>query len=262
MSTSLTSLTSRTPLIVIIARNNLHLTQKSVNSALRQTCAPSVWVVDNSSKDGTHNWLRSKGILNPRFYWWSYLKQRSLSFCWNDALTRAFNLGHTHVLVLNNDVQIRPDTFSSLYNWSITYNTHFTTAVSVNSELELRPDDEPTTSSPHPDFSCFMISKECWDRVGKFDASYYPAYCEDNDYHVRMHRAGIKAVSIDLPYLHYSAGTIKHADPAEVAEIKRGAQINREKFKNTYGCYPSDPEYAELFKSKSSERSRAQKAKQ
>lgn len=234
-------------LIFIVARNNLHLTKLTLNSALMQEFPCHVWIMDNASSDNTHNWLRTK--TQTRLHWFSTLIQRSLSSCWNEGLRRAFSSGYDRVLVLNNDVEISCDTYKWLCEWQYRTDSHFTTAVSVNSKSELSPGRMPTTSSPHPDFSCFMISQHCWDVVGGFDESFFPAYCEDNDYHVRMHRAGIEAVSIDLPYLHHGASTIKNADPVEQAMIRRGHDINKDRFKAKYGCYPTDAQYAQLFRS-------------
>lgn len=230
-------------LIIIVARNNKHLTKLTVASALAQSPKCNVWVIDNASNDGTYEWLKTKHNV-PGLHWWVNMIKKSLSTCWNSGLSRGFAYGYDKILVLNNDVEIRPDTYSQLYSWD----GSFVTAVSVNSKSELRPNDPPTTSSPHPDFSCFMISKHCYNTVGQFDESFYPAYCEDNDYHVRMHRAGINSVSIDLPYLHHGASTIKNADPVEQAMIRRGHDTNKDRFKAKYGCYPTDPQYADLFK--------------
>jgi GT2 family glycosyltransferase len=83
--------------------------------------------------------------------------------------------------------------------------------------------------------------------VGWFNESYFPAYCEDSDYHVRMHRADVRAVCVDLPFLHHGAGTIKHAGTGEVARIRRGADRNRERFRQEYGCLPGSEAYQELF---------------
>lgn len=239
-------------LILIIARNNVHLTKLTFNSALLQEFPCHVWVLDNASNDSTHNWLRTK--TQSRVHWWTYMIQRSLASCWNEGLRRAFAAGYDRVLVLNNDVEIRRDTYQWLQEWQIQHRIPFTTAVSVNSKSELAEGRHPSTSSPHPDFSCFMISQHCWDVTGEFDDSFYPAYCEDNDYHVRMHRAGIEAVSIDLPYLHHGASTIKNADPVEQAMIRRGHDTNKDRFKAKYGCYPTDAQYAQLFRSPANRR--------
>lgn len=239
-------------LILIVARNNVHLTKLTLNSALAQEFPCHVWIMDNASTDNTHNWLRTK--TQSRIHWWSCMIQKSLAACWNIGLIRAFEAGYSRVLVLNNDVEISKHTYHCLAEWQLCNNSHFTTAVSVNSKSELADDRYPSTCSPHPDFSCFMISQHCWDITGPFDSSFYPAYCEDNDYHVRMHRAGIEAVSIDLPYLHHGASTIKNADPVEQAMIRRGHDTNKDRFKAKYGCYPTDSQYALLFRSPANRR--------
>jgi GT2 family glycosyltransferase len=103
------------------------------------------------------------------------------------------------------------------------------------------------TISPHPDFSCFCISHDCYKTVGKFDEEYYPAYAEDADYHIRMHRAGIEAISINLPFLHHASQTLATASPEEAAIIRRGADANRERFYTKYGARIGSPEYYNLF---------------
>ena len=100
---------------------------------------------------------------------------------------------------------------------------------------------------PHPDFSCFLIRPEVVERVGYFNEDYWPAFVEDCEYHVRMHRAGIEAVCIDVPFLHHGSATIKNASQAERNIIARGAAANRERFRREYGCLPGTPEYQELF---------------
>lgn len=234
-------------LVLIVARNNIHLTRKAVTSALAQDYPCNVWVIDNASNDGTRDWLRARSSKEYRLHWWVNLVQRSLSTCWNAGLKRAFAQDYDRVLVINNDVILRPDTYRLLADFTNGLShqhqptrLHFVSAISVRSKSELRLDEEPSTWSPHPDFSCFMIDRYCFETVGGFDEHYYPAFVEDCAYHVRMHRAGIEAGAIDLPFVHHGSQTIKHADPAEQAEIKRGADANRERFKATYGCYPSD----------------------
>jgi glycosyltransferase involved in cell wall biosynthesis len=231
---------SETP-VVIVARNSLALTKRAVKSVLAQDVPCSLLVVNNASTDGTGPWLRTK-----EFYFAEFSDLRSLAACWNCALKTFWFLGFDRALVLNNDVEIRPDTI-----WGLSaYHELFVTGIGVDKE-DLGPrslSDLIASERPHPDFSCFMISREVTDKVGWFDEAYFPAYCEDADYHVRMHRAGIKAVSVDLPFLHYSAGTLKNASPAEAARIRRGADSNRERFRVRYGCLPGTSEYQELFR--------------
>lgn len=231
--------------VLIVARNNLSLTKVAVNSALAQDVPVTVLVIDNASEDGTIQWLKSK----PHVAVISYTYQRSVAACWNRGIKVLQDCGADEVLVCNNDVKLRPDTYGLLAS----HGGPFVTCVSVNSPDQLgvpgdrKIEDLKLTQRPHPDYSCFMIRNVVTHTIGGFDESYYPAYCEDSDHHVRMHRAGIRAVCIDVPFYHAAAQTVKTADEGEQARIRRGADKNREKFRLKYGCLPGSPAYEGLF---------------
>lgn len=233
--------------ILMVVRNGISLTKAAVRSALDQDVPCDLMVIDNMSSDGTMQWLRTKkiAVITPQ-------GQLSLSAAWNRGLRAFFHSGYSEVLVINNDVSIREDTYRLLASTPF----QFVTAVSVGSLSQVGESGDRegqlsvmiTQARPHPDFSCFMIRRHVFEMVGGFEESYYPAYCEDCDYHVRMHRAGIKAVCIDLPFYHAAAQTVKNAGEGEKERIRRGADVNRQMFRRTYGCLPGTPEYQELFK--------------
>ncbi len=234
-------------LISILTHNNLSLTKAAIQSALAQTYSSnsSLLVIDNASIDATPQWLASQ-----RGFSTIMLAERtSVAACWNTVLDWAFNPLNPNryegVLVLNNDVEIRPDTVK----WLMEDPAPFVTAVSVRSESELGYPDPPTAGQrrPHPDFSCFMIKPLCWKKVGRFDECFEGAYGEDCSYHIRMHFAKIEAVCLDLPFLHHASGTIKSATPAEKRQIERYAHKNRQLFVEMYGCLPGSDAYNEIF---------------
>lgn len=229
--------------ILFVARNCAHLTRAAVRSAERQDIPSDILVVDNASTDGTRPLLHSLDISLI-----SLATQASLSACWNIGLQTFFQLGRKHVLVCNTDIELRPDAYRLL----LAHGGPFVTCVSVDTPERMGQygDREAVPSlgeSPHPDFSCFLIRPEVTDKVGWFNEDLYPAFVEDCDYHVRMHRAGVHAVSIDVPFLHHGSATIKNAEPAERTRIMRGADRNRAWFKRTYGVAVGSPEYARLF---------------
>lgn len=233
--------------IIIVAHNGLDLTRQTLKAALKQDVPVGIILIDNASSDGTAHWARAMEAKFSNVLWMPLAKQLSLSACWNRGLNLVWTAGGKHALVLNNDVLISPHTYAMLSN----HGDPFVTTVSVDNEEQfVEPDPVVVyTGRPHPNFSGFLIRKECWDVVGPFNEAYYPAYCEDAEYHVRMHRLGIRAVCIDLPMLHIGNGanTLRHADPAEANRIKRGADTNRALFARVYGCKPGEPEYAKLF---------------
>ncbi len=226
--------------ILMVTRNNLHLTKAAVRTALSQDTPCNLLVVDNHSTDGTIDWLKTKILYTIHLPY-----QKSLAYCWNIGLQTLYKTVSTEALVINNDVEIRPDTYRLLRST----NRPFVTAVGVDSVDQMHSLESPISLdySPHPDFSCFMIHKKVTDKVGWFDEKFDPAFYEDNDYHVRMHRAGIQAVSVDLPFLHHGSQTIKNASPGEVKRIQRGADKGKERFRQKYGCIPGTPEYDMLF---------------
>ncbi len=229
--------------IILVARNNLHLTKKAVASALAQDTPCDVLLIDNASSDGTAQWAATKHLCRI-----SLATQISLAECWNIGLQCAWLAGRGHALVLNNDVEIRVDAYRLL----LAHGGPFVTCVSVDTRERMGTENDRGAADfvprEHPDFSSFLIRKEVTERVGWFDEDCFPAYTEDSRYHVSMWRHGIRAVCIDVPFLHHGASTLKYCDPAEASKIRRGADRNREKFKQMYGCYPGEqPGYGALF---------------
>lgn len=238
--------------IIIVARNNVHLTKRAYKTARGQDYPCRVLVVNNASTDGTAAWIQSaqcsETVVGTTVL--TYAEQQSVAKTWNDALWLAWHWGYQEALVINNDVELRPDTYSVLRNVLQEYCLSLATGVSVDTREQFQaPNPASWSFSSHPDFSCFMITRLTNKLVGPFDEGYFPAYCEDSDYHVRMHRLELEATSIDLPFYHKRSQTLKNASPEEQHLIRKAADRNRERFRQRYGCSPDSPEYALLFQS-------------
>jgi len=220
-------------------RNGLHLTRKAITSFRAQDIATSILVIDNDSNDGTGQWLQTQNDLQISF-------QRpplSVAESWNHGLQHVF-LRNSYCLVVNNDVELLPSTYSTL----LQDGGGFVTAVGQNEPIEdFNWTKDVFKSRPHPDFSCFLIRREVYHKVGPFDEKFRGAYCEDSDYHCRMHKLGIVAKCINLPFYHYASGTLKNASVEEVKRIQQQADKNRTYFKNKYGFEVGSPEYEAYF---------------
>ena len=98
----------------------------------------------------------------------------------------------------------------------------------------------------HPDFSCYVMRRDCWDVLGPFDEGCRSGYVEDALAHVRAWLKGIHMTCIGIPFLHYASGTIK-SNPKDAPAINSQAHENRERFRRMYGCLPGTAQYEALF---------------
>src|SRR6516162_2231856 len=147
--------------LIVVCRNNLHLTRKAIKSFKAQDIETTILVVNNASTDGTSEYLGTERDI-AQFYFEPPL---SVAASWNRALHFVFRHGATHALVVNNDIELQPSTYRIL----LEDGGGFVTAVGTTSWPEvIQP---PTERRPHPDFACYLIRKETYEKVGPFDES-------------------------------------------------------------------------------------------
>lgn len=229
-------------LIVLPCVVSPSMTKDCMRSLLAQDIGDvRVLAIDNGSSDGVGSWLRSQQ--DERVQVISYAPRKSLNKVWNNALRLAFERWKLeYVLVVNNDTVLMPEAYRLLRDdggW-------FVTCVGVAPGQALTIGDL-SEHRPHPDFSCFLMRRECWEKVGEFDEE-INAFYGDNDYHIRMHRAGVRAYCLQVPFTHIASGTLKNASNELRDQIQREAGEDRERFKRRYGFLPTDKEYEMEFK--------------
>jgi glycosyltransferase involved in cell wall biosynthesis len=229
------------PLIIQLCRNTLTYSKACLKTLLAQTVPVDILLVDNASSDGTTQWAASQQALHSNVLRVTYQEVESVACCWNRALDWAWKRGYDEALVVNSDTELLPCTYQRLDEYLT--KGGMITGISVD-----RPPVEPEqiTLNNHSDYSCFMIA--CWaHRQVPFDEGYAGAYFEDNDHHVRMHRAGIAANGTNLEFLHHRSTTLRLADKNERERITYHYDRNKLRFLNEYGCLPGTKGYAELF---------------
>jgi len=233
--------------IITIARNGLAYTKKCLAALEKQTTPCEVLVIDNDSTDGTGTWLRAQMARSILIHQSAYDTPHSVSELWNEGLDYAWRHGYREALVVGNDTQPPPDAYQVLEFHMRRTGAGLVTGVSLEPGQEqpqgLRGE---LMERPHPDYSCFMISKQAHQRV-RFDERYVGAYLEDCDHHIRLHRAGIRAVGLSLEIPHDHSATLRHADAREKKRIGENQALNRERFLKEYGCLPWTQNYELLF---------------
>ena len=227
----------------------LDMTEAAIADLLAQSVQTRILIVNQAVDDGFREHLEKLSEEYPdRVFVWSHEPTLpSLAATWNCALKFVWGTGGDVAFVVNNDVRLRPDTVEWLQKILTLTNALFVSAVGVTkeqfdpSEGLIFPDDpdadQPKLSKGGPDFSCFLISKECHMRF-RFDENFIPAFCEDLDYHRRLMLAGEgkRIFSVNLPYLHLASQTLKQVDPLQRERIEASINANsRRYYKRKWG---------------------------
>jgi GT2 family glycosyltransferase len=224
--------------------NGVQLTRAAVKTFLKQDIGNvRVMLIDNATTDGTAEWARSRW---PEVVVCRRRPALSVAASWNKGLTLLFeDTPNEHVLVVNNDTELRPDTYRLL----VEDGGEFVTAVSDDNPDSIKVLTPPNGKTrPHPDFSCFLIRRAVWEKVGRFDEEFKIAYVEDLDYHLRMHNLGIDAHCIDLPFYHKRGSATANSTPEQAAAIAAQAELNRAYFAKKWGVQGGTDEYYAIFK--------------
>ena len=233
--------------ILILTHNEIALTKKCVESARAQDIPTEILVWDNCSTDQTGDWLRSviqNGYGDSKYenvYGHFSSSNRGVSYGWNWGLNYFFGRGAEHILVPNNDTILAPETYSRLLD----YNLPFVTGREVTNLEDI---DKPPIGElgGGPQFSCFLIRKDAWEKIGDFDESQW-GWCSDCDYHLRAHRLGINLQSAPVLYYHERSSTIKNAPPKEKRLLGMQADADRLEFAKKWGFSVGSPQYAAQF---------------
>lgn len=144
---------------------------------------------------------------------------------WNWLINKAIAKGHTHFLVLNDDIILKR----------------------YVSEIQQIIDryDEMTFHRPRPfyNWSAFILNKTIWDKVGQFDESFVKCFFEDNDYEYRMKLAGVNINYED----GLNAQVYRNSQTIERQPLLGGYIENREYYIRKWGGVPNEEVYKTPF---------------
>ena len=212
-----------------------------------------ILLIDNASTDETL--VEAGKLVSDTFSHRRNNVRLSCAQSWNMGIKDAWERGFDYVLVLNNDVILHPDCIDRMVERFEKGGVGMVTALDVRGECALpmmimnkkSKDYEDVPEAPHPNFSCYMINKECWDIVGEIDEGFEKAYWEDNDFHKRMVLSGVNAI-VYPPALFYHFGS-KTQNEALGKPIVDGQlfEKNRAYYKGKWGGNPGEDKYEHPF---------------
>lgn len=255
--------------VVIPAINLWNKYTKACIDSVKTSHEYRILLIDNASTDET---LAEAGKLVSNSFSHKRNEERwSCAKSWNYGIKDAWERGMDYVVVLNNDVLLHPDAIDQMINRfeksiisgditkEINDRQHpvgMVTAMDVRGEcpipadifIKKSEDYQLVAEAEHPNFSAFMLSKQCWDVVGEFDEGFKPAYFEDNDYHRRMTLAGMKAL-VYPPAMFYHFGSRTQNEALAGAVIVPGPvfEENKKYYHGKWGGGPGEDRFDHPF---------------
>lgn len=241
--------------IIILTHNGLLYSKKCIQSVRKYTEKNyEIIVVDNNSTDRTKSWLSAQKDIKVIY------NSENLGFprgC-NQGINAACG---DDILFLNNDVIVTPNWLKNLReclysNKDIGAAGPITNKCSNDQSISLPFDSineilrwcKKHNVSDHNKWEyksrligfCFFIRKEVIKKVGFFDERFSPGNYEDDDYSLRIRKAGYKLVLCrDTFVYHYGGISFSKYNYLKLLEI------NKNKFEEKWGA-----KYNEIFSNK------------
>lgn len=175
-------------LIATSAFSNPDLLEKTMNS-LPSDIDNIIYFDGRNCKEVFNDYIQKY----PQQLAFTYEEHFGCAQGWNILMKYAFNQKDYDVIVIiGSDIEMNDGYFQGYINEFEKENLDFSTARGHG-------------------FNCFALSRNCYNVVGEFDANFFPAYFEDNDYHTRVRLSGIKHGDIGNPDLfeHYGSAVIR-----------------------------------------------------
>lgn len=232
--------------IIILTYNGLKYSKNCIESIRKYTEKDyEIIVVDNNSTDGTKNWLSMQRDIkviynNENFGFPIGCNQGIRAACGND------------ILLLNNDIIVTPNWLKNLRKCLYSSKNigavgPITNKCSNKQSINLRYDSindmikwckKYNISNPSKWENrsklvgfCFFFKREVINKIGLLDERFSPGNYEDDDYSLRIRRAGYKLVLCrDTFIYHYGGVSFFRYDYLKLLNM------NRDKFEKKWGA--------------------------
>lgn len=242
--------------IVILTYNKLDYTRQCIDSIRQHTAHGSyeMIVVDNNSTDDTPQWLADQAdittILNA--------ENRGFPAGCNQGITAA---NGDNILLLNNDVIVThrwlDNLLDCLYSADdiaavgpVTNYASYYTAISVDyksiDEMQRFAENHNTARNKPSEQRlkligfCMLLRRSAINEIGLLDERFSPGHYEDDDYSLRIRRAGYRLMLCRDTFIHHY-GSVSFKDNPQAHQVL--GKVNADKFEDKWGFNPDYSTY-------------------
>lgn len=211
--------------------NRYDLCEKLLTSVCAGTRLPNqIVVIDNGGKlTGYRNRAHTVPveIVRPG-------KNLGVGPAWNTLARSYLKTAQDRLLICGDDTTLQPDVMEQV----------LLTMSNTGADFVF-PD--PARSTMPQMFTCFLVRKSLFDKVGYFDEKFWPAYFEDNDFHRRMKLAGAIESVAPCGYDHLNSGTMKSFTPEETERHHERFRACRDYYIEKWGGLPGAERFSDPF---------------
>ncbi|MFC4182448.1 glycosyltransferase [Saccharococcus thermophilus] len=234
--------------IIILTHNQLDYTKQCIESIAKYTKEGSyeIIIVDNHSTDGTVEWLKQQNNIKVIF------NNENLGFpkgC-NQGIEIATG---ENILLLNNDTIVTENWLDNLlaclYSSDdigavgpVTNSAAYYSTIPVNyTSIDEMHQFAANYNVSNPDKweerlkligFCMLIKREAVDKVGLLDERFTPGNFEDDDYSVRLRKAGYRLMLCKDTFIHHYGSVSWKKDVNAYSKV---LTENEKKFKKKWG---------------------------
>jgi len=138
---------------------------------------------------------------------------RSVAASWNLGCEALFGEDVPAVVIANDDILCSPSTLDGLVECWVETGAALVSGVDRNEsmspeEMKVYSPRRPHQTGTWPDFALFLLPKQTWELVGRFDENFLGIYFEDDDYQARGALLELAFVSTTgAPFYHFGGMT-------------------------------------------------------
>ena len=188
--------------------------------------------------------------------------QNILARAWNIGFTHALDRGADYVLLINLDLCFHHQFITNLVLFAEQHpETLLWSGVGWPEHTTLNQAPLLHDVKHGVDFSCVLCDRLLFEKMGKFDEQFAPAYHEDSDMLYRLQLAGIMPLSTSAArFYHLQQVTIKCAienqDLSFVTSIRKHLDSSMELYRAKWGGYPGHEQFVVPYGNAQSQESR------